>query len=134
MDIQIVRQYSVFLPNKPGTLSAFVKLFFDSGINIIGVASEIRDDSGIVRIAVEGDKKISYILTKAGFTTVETPLLSINVPDKPGQLYKLTKMLGDAGINITTVYGTAIAKKNSRMLFSVNHPEKAKELLKKFKG
>lgn len=131
MAITIVRQYSVFLPNRPGALSSFAKLFFDQNINIIGIASEIRDDSGVVRVTVDGDKRIGYILTQAGFTTVETPMISIEVPDKPGELFRLTQVLGEHGINITTVYGTAFGGNTARILVSANDTKKAQEILEK---
>ena len=133
MSVSIVRQYSVFLPNRPGALSEFTKLFMDQGINIIGIASEIRGESGVVHVSVDSDKRIGYILTQAGFTTVESPILSIELPDKVGQLYKLSKLLGEMGINITTVYGTALGGGVSRLLLSVADFERVRESLSKIK-
>lgn len=130
MSIKIVRQYTVFLPNVPGALSRFIELFANEGVNIVGIASEIRDDSGVVRVTVDTDKKISYILTSAGFTTVDTPMISLELSDKPGELLKLSKSLADHGINITTVYGTALGGKSSRILINVSNAEKAVEILK----
>ncbi|MDT8285506.1 MAG: ACT domain-containing protein [Elusimicrobiales bacterium] len=128
--IKIVKQYSVFLPNIPGALSKFVELFSKEGVNIIGIASEIRDDSGIVRITVDTDRKISYLLTNAGFTTVETQMIMIELPDKPGTLFKLTSMLADNGINITTVYGTTYTGSIGHLLLNVSDANKALELIK----
>jgi len=131
MNASVIRQYSVFLPNKPGALSGFIKLFLDQGVNVIGIASEIRDDSGVVSVDVDSDKRIGYILTQAGFTTIETPVLSVHLPNKPGELHKLSKLLGEAGINITTVYGTAIDGQSSRVLLAVNDLIKAQEIISK---
>ena len=39
---------------------------------------------------------------RAGFTTIETSVISLELPDKPGQLLRLTKVLSDNNINITT--------------------------------
>ncbi len=132
MNIKIIKQYTVFLPNIPGALNKFIELFTKKDINIIGIASEIRDDSGIVKIAIDADEKISYILTNAGFTTVETPMLSAELNDKPGELLHLTKILARHNINITTVYGTTLGTNNSsRILFNVSDTAKALALLKK---
>ena len=129
MQIKVVRQYTVFLPNVPGSLSRFVGLFVNEGINIIGIASEIRDDSGVVRVTVDTDKKISYLLTSAGFTTVETPIISLELTDKPGELLALTKTLATHNINITTVYGTALGGETARILISVSDADRALEIL-----
>ncbi len=132
MNIKIARQYTAFLPNIPGALNKFIELFTKESINIIGIASEIKDDSGIVKIAVEVDKKISYILTNAGFTTVETPMLAIDLTDKPGELLQLTKVLAEHNINITTVYGSTLGmNKPSRILLNVSDATKALDILKK---
>ena len=125
-----VRQYTVFLPNVPGALSRFIELFVKEGINIIGIASELRDDSGVVRVTVDAEKKISYVLTNAGFTTVESPMISIELTDKPGELLNMTKMLADHSINITTVYGTALGGKTGRILLNVSDADRALEILK----
>ncbi|MBI5743501.1 MAG: ACT domain-containing protein [Elusimicrobia bacterium] len=130
MSVKIVRQYTVFLPNIPGALAKFVELFANAGVNIVGIASEIRDDSGVVRVAVDADRKVSHLLTGAGFTTIETTMLSLELADKPGQLMRLTRLLGEGNINITTVYGTSDSGDNGRLLMNVSDPEKALEILK----
>ena len=130
MSVKLIRQYTVFLPNIPGALSKFVELFANEGINIIGIASEIRDDSGVVRVAVEADRKVSHILTGAGFTTIETQMISLELPDKPGQLLLLSKALSAHDINITTVYGTSVGGANGRLLLNASDPDKALEILK----
>ena len=130
MSMKAVNQYTVFLPNIPGALSKFVELFAKEGVNIIGIASEIRDDSGIVRVAVEADRKVSHMLTNAGFTTIETSMLALELPDNPGELLRLTKILGKNDINITTVYGTSSGGSRARLLLNVSDSDKAMEVLK----
>jgi len=130
MPVKLIRQYTVFLPNVPGALAKFVELFANEGINIIGLASEIRDDSGVVRIAVDGDRKVSHILTGAGFTTIETSMISLELEDKPGQLLRLTKLLSENNINITTVYGTSFGGASGRLLMNASDTDKALEVLK----
>lgn len=130
MPVKLIRQYTVFLPNVPGALAKFVELFANEGINIIGLASEIRDDSGVVRIAVDGDRKVSHILTGAGFTTIETSMISLELEDKPGQLLRLTKVLSENNINITTVYGTSFGGASGRLLMNASDTDKALEVIK----
>lgn len=131
MKVEVLKQFSVFMPNKPGALAGLAKLFAEQGINILGIASEVRDDSGMVRIAVEGSADVSAILSQAGFASVETSLLSVEVLDKPGALHRVTKALADGKINITTVYGTAVGGQTSRILIAVENTAKARSLLEK---
>ena len=120
MKVTVITQYSVFLPNRPGALADLARLFTDAGLNMVGIASEVRDDSGLVRVALEGAGDHSAVLSKAGFASVETRLLSVEVEDKPGALAGIARKLADAGINITTVYGTALGRQGSRILIAVD--------------
>lgn len=131
MKVELMRQYSVFMPNRPGALANMAKLFADKGVNIIGIASEVNDASGLVRLAIEGPEENFYILSKAGFSCVESRILSVVLEDKPGQLYKITRLLADGGVNITTVYGTALRNQISRIMIGVDNAKKALEILQR---
>ena len=132
MAVSFVTQYSVFLANKPGALSRLVQLFSEKGINLVGIASEVRDDSGVVRIAVEDGVDGADVLIAAGFPVVETPLLSVELPDRPAALFELTRAMADAQVNITTVYGTALGGKTCRILFAVSDTQKGKSVIEGF--
>lgn len=130
MKVQKIKQFSVFMPNKPGALTRLAALFSEKGVNILGIASEVRDDSGLVRIALENDDGVSSILSQAGFSSVETHILSVEVDDKPGELMRIAAALAEGKINITTVYGTSVAgAKTSRILIAAQNTDKALAVL-----
>lgn len=134
MKIEIVNQFSVFIPHKVRALSKFLKILNDNDINIVGIASDIGYEAGVIRVAVEHKPKVSHILTQEGFTSIEMPMISLALPDKKGQLYKLARFLSKNGVDITTIYGTAFGGNQSRLLFTVDNMEKAKKILKKYNG
>lgn len=130
MKVEKIKQFSVFMPNKPGALSRLAHLFAEKGMNILGIASEVRDDSGLVRIALAHDVDPSSILSKAGFSSVETSILSVELDDEPGQLLKITDALAEGKINITTVYGTSSpGAKTARILIAVQNTDRALTLI-----
>ncbi len=130
MKVEKIRQFSVFLPNKPGALSRLVKLFSEKGVNILGIASEVSAESGLVRIAMANDADASSILSKAGFSSVETHILAVELDDQPGQLLRISDALAEGKINITTVYGTSSpGSPTARILIAVQNTDKALELL-----
>lgn len=132
MAVKLIRQYTVFVPNSPGALCKFVEIFNKAGLNIIGIASEVRDDSGVVRIALDEDTHASKVITDAGFTTIETFMLSYEYPaDRPGNLFRLTQILNKHGLNITTVYGTSLIGDKGRIIFNVPDAEKAISIIEK---
>lgn len=118
------------MPNKPGALTRLAALFSEKNINILGIASEVRDDSGLVRIALENDADVSAILSSAGFSSVETHILSVEVDDKPGELLRVAAALADGKVNITTVYGTSVnGAQTSRILIAAQNIDKALAIL-----
>lgn len=132
MSVKLIRQYTVFIPNAPGSLSKFVEIFHKAGLNLVGIASEVRDDSGVVRVAIDEEGQVSKVITDAGFTTIETAMISYEFPsDRAGNLFQLTQVLNRHGLNITTVYGTSFAGEKGRILFNVSDTEKAIEIIKK---
>lgn len=128
--IKLVRQYSVFLPNTPGAMNKFLDRFAKEEINIIGIASELTDGAGIIRITVDTDRSISPVLTRDGFTTIETHVILLELQDKPGMLQRLSALLSENGINITTIYGTTYTGSVGHLLLNVTDAHRAIELLK----
>ena len=130
MRVEKLKQFSIFMPHKPGVLSRLAALFAEKNINILGIASEVRDDSGLVRIALPQDADVSSVLSQAGFSSVETSVISVEVDDQPGQLLRVTAALADGKINITTVYGTSVGgAKTARILINAQNTDKALTIL-----
>lgn len=130
MRVEKLKQFSIFMPNRPGALARLAELFAAEKINILGIASEVRDDSGLVRIALPAAADVSSVLSKAGFSSVETFILSVEVDDNPGELFRVTQALAEAKINITTVYGTAVdGARTARILVALQNADKALEVL-----
>ncbi|MFI5347165.1 MAG: ACT domain-containing protein [Elusimicrobiota bacterium] len=130
MKVEKIKQFSVFMPNKPGALSRLASLFAEKGINILGIASEVSAESGLVRIALTNDSDASAILSKAGFSSVETHILSVEVDDAPGELLRVSEALAAGKINITTVYGTSVpGAATSRLLIAVQNTDKALSII-----
>lgn len=125
MAISIVKQYSVFLINEPGTLKNFTELFVRENVDIIAMAQDVRYDAAVVRLAVQHDKGISHVLTKAGFTSVKTDALCLDMPNRVGILRDVGAVLSNHGINITTFYGTADTAGITRWIIVVNDITKA---------
>jgi len=125
MAISIVKQYSVFLINEPGALKNFTELFVRENVDIIAMAQDVRYDAAVVRLAVQHDKGISHVLTKAGFTSVKTDAICLDVPNRVGILRDVGAVMASHGINITTFYGTADTAGITRWIIVVNDITKA---------
>jgi len=128
MSVNMVKQYSVFLVNEPGSLKQFSGVFIKENVNIIAMSQEVRYDSAVIRLAVRNEDDISHALTAAGFTSVKTDAICLDVPNRIGLMHDIGSVLAENNINIATIYGTQIAD-NARWIIVVNDIPKALNLL-----
>ena len=133
MKVEVLKQYSVFSPNEPGALGKLASEFAKAGVSLVGISSEVRDDSAMIRIAVNPEGDFSGVLGQAGFASIETKLISVEVPDKPGALTAIADALAYGKVNITNVYGTALHGGTCRILFAVENTTKALKILERLR-
>ncbi len=99
-----VNQISVFLENKPGTLTAMTGLLAESGIDMRALSLAETNDFGIVRIIVDDVYRATTVLKDGGFIHQLTPVLAVLIPDEPGGLYKVLAVLREAKVNVEYMY------------------------------
>lgn len=99
-----VKQLSVFIENKTGRVSEITDVLGRNGLNIRGFSVSDTADFGIVRLIVDDPDRGQAVLQEAGFTVKPSEVLCINLPDHPGGLAGVLKVVSDAGVNIEYVY------------------------------
>lgn len=125
-----VKQISVFVENKPGQLSEFTKLLEKHSIDIRALSIADTEDFGILRIIVDDSYKAVCVLKEANYVCSVTPVLAVEIPDRPGSLVRMLDILGDNGVNLEYTYAFITRKKDSAyMIFRVTDNDKAIEVL-----
>jgi len=99
-----VSQLSVFIENKAGRVSEVTDVLGTAGVNIRGFSVSDTADYGIVRLVVDDPAAGHAALTAAGFTVKENPVVCLNLPDHPGGLASVLKIVSESGVNIEYVY------------------------------
>lgn len=99
-----VNQISVFLENKPGTLTSMTSLLAENNIDLRALSLAETNDFGIVRIIVDDVYKAATVLKDGGFVHKLTPVLAVLIPDEPGGLHKVLDVLTGAGVNVEYMY------------------------------
>ena len=133
MKVSKVIQYSVFLVNEPGSLENFSKMIADAGFDIVGISSDVRYESAVVKfvIAGENDENLPSIIAKNGYTAIRTDAICIQAKNRIGFLYQLSKLLGEHKININNIYSAAVQDTQARIFLVVDDLEKAFSLIEK---
>ena len=99
-----VNQISVFLENKPGTLTAMTGLLAENHIDMRALSLAETNDFGIVRLIVDDVYKATTVLKDGGFIHQLTPVLAVLIPDEPGGLHKVLEVLREAEVNVEYMY------------------------------
>ena len=97
-------QLSVFIANEAGRVSEVTKALGEADINIRGFSVSDTADYGILRLIVDQPAKAHEVIKDAGFTVKETGVICIDLPDHPGGLASVLKIVSEAGVNIEYVY------------------------------
>ena len=99
-----LKQISVFLENKPGTLSEMTGALAAAKIDMRALSLAETKDFGIARLIADDVYKASNALKDAGFVNSLTSVVGAMIPDEPGGLDKLLKIFHEANINLEYMY------------------------------
>jgi len=121
-----LKQLSLFLENKPGALSAPVKILARAKINILTMTIAEARQYGILRLVVRDWQAAKELLERHGSLVKVTDVLAIEVPDRPGGLARVLAVLEEARINLEYMYAFTL-KSDSKglLLFRFDDPDKA---------
>ena len=99
-----VKQLSVFIENKAGRVSEVTDTLGKAGVSIRGFSVSDTADYGIIRLVLDDPDRGREVLHDAGFAVKVSEVLCIDLPDVPGGLASVLKVVSDAGVNIEYVY------------------------------
>lgn len=126
-----IPQVSVFLENKPGRLSEPCRILAEAGINIVTLSLADTQQFGILRLLVREWMKAKSILEEAGHVVNVTEVVAIEVPDRPGGLYEVLKVIEQCAINVEYMYAFTFRKEDKAIIvFRFEDLDAAIELLK----
>lgn len=121
-----IMQLSVFLENKPGRLSHPCQALADADINIATLSVADTHQFGIMRLIVREWEKAKEALEAAGCVVNVTPVIAIEVPDRPGGLAALLEAIEQVGMNVEYMYAfTFRTEDRAIIVFRFENPDEA---------
>ncbi|HPQ43094.1 MAG TPA: ACT domain-containing protein [Syntrophales bacterium] len=99
-----VEQISVFLENKPGGLEHVTRVLTDSNINIRALSLADTSDFGILRLILNDIDTAEKALQGEGFTMRRSHVVAVEIPDRPGGMHSISKILAEHNINVEYAY------------------------------
>ena len=123
--MELVKQLSIFLQNKPGVLAEVCGALSEKKINILGISVSDTVDHAVVRLVVSDPDLAREALESGGALVVESDIAQLDLADSPGILGEVAEKLAEAGVNIEYAYGTAPFDGKARVYVRVSDSEKA---------
>jgi hypothetical protein len=101
--------------NKPGELAKLAAAVSDAGVNLAAATFTGNGDSAQLHILVKHAEPVRHALaiTHADLRPVEREVVVVEMGENPALLGDLAREIGDAGVNIDTVYVAT----NNRVVF-----------------
>ena len=122
-----LNQISVFLENKPGRLQALTDILAKMDVNMRALSLAETAEFGIARIIVDELDSAIEMLKAEEYIYAITKVLGVAIPDEPGGLNRVLKILNQTGVNIEYMYAFLSGKSadHAYMIFHVQEAEKA---------
>ncbi|MBN2516250.1 MAG: ACT domain-containing protein [Deltaproteobacteria bacterium] len=127
----IVRQISVFLDNRPGSLAEMARYLAKKDINLRALSLAETRDFGTARLIVADTAHCVRALREGGYNFMETDVLAVEVADRPGGMADVLEIIADEQINVEYVYATVgRIKESAVIILRVEDPGKAGIILR----
>ncbi len=124
-----MKQLSIFIENKRGTLLAVLNALKGAGIQIIASTISDTQDFGIYRIICDDPERAFTVLKEQGITATITDVFAIQLEDKPGEAARVLALFAEADISIAYMYSFLLSGKGI-LVFRTSDTEKTKQVIK----
>ena len=102
-----LKQISLFVENKPGTVNAALKLLADNGVNISTLSLSDSKFFGVLRLLIRDWEKARDLLEAHNFAVKITDVIGFVCPNTSGSLAIVLRHLSDNGVFIEYMYSFA---------------------------
>ncbi|MEF8799362.1 MAG: ACT domain-containing protein [Candidatus Bipolaricaulota bacterium] len=125
-----MKEFKVSLSNRPGELANLAELLGDRRINIVSVAGVSEGKkSSTVTLVTEDEANTREALRAERFQFEEEELLIVDLEDKPGELATVARKLGDAQVNIESLYLLDKKEEGVKVGLEVDNRDKAEGVI-----
>lgn len=106
----MIKQLSILIENKPGTMSEVTQALADEGVSIKAFSMNDTSDFGILRIIVDNEELGQKALADHGFGFTVTEVLAVELEDETGALNSLLDTLHEKNYNVNYIYSMVLRK------------------------
>lgn len=124
-EARLLKDLTVVMPDRPGTLAHLAEEIGKAQINIEGFSGDNVEGTAVLHLLVEDNRLVRKILEAAGLEIrEERDVLVIDTDDRPGALGGIAHRIAATGVNIDFLYGV-----RGRLVLGVDDFDKAEGAL-----
>jgi hypothetical protein len=124
------KEFTVTIEDKPGALGKCFLGLAERGVNILAFQSYVEERESLVRFVVDDPASAKAMLGSLRMIFEETDVAIVKVANRPGELGRAAKRLGEGQINIDYSYcGMEAGSTLALLVFGVDNLTKAASLL-----
>jgi len=121
--MSIRTEVNLKLPNSPGAFAGVCRLLADERVNITAMA---LDSTGQLRLVLDNHVHGAAVLREHHHQVTERDVIVTSIPNAPGSLAPLLKLVADANVNVEYAYGGgAEGAPMATLVLGVDHAAKA---------
>jgi hypothetical protein len=125
------KQLGFEMPNKVGLVAEISAALSDAKINLMSLFGIETGDMAIFMLITSDNASAKKILKKMGADPGVIDVVTIEMPNKPGEFKKVAAIIAEASIDIITVFGTAASAKSSMVVLKTSDDKKVLKLINK---
>ena len=111
-----IKQLSIFLQNRMGSLSKPLEVLSDADVNIRAMCMADTSEFGILRLVVDNPEKGKDALEESGFLVKITEIIGVEMNDTPGGLTNVLNIIKDNEIDLEYLYAFTHEKEGKAIL------------------
>ena len=126
-----VKEISFTMPNRVGLLSEVTTAVAKAKVNITALCAYAMENSAFFMLTVDSNARAKKALALLGVGIEERDVVEVEMPNKPGELQKVARKIGDVGIDIEYMYATAGKGKTPTCVFKTSDDQKMIKIIRK---
>ena len=125
-----IKQLTVFVENKQGTLVSITKTLSENNINMRALSIAETQDFGMLRLIVDDTATAEKVLADAGYLIKVNDVVGVKIGDAPGKLSGALSVLDEKKINMDYLYAfMSRTEKHAYVVLRVENNEVAESAL-----
>jgi hypothetical protein len=114
-----LREISLSLPNRPGTLAGIARTLAKERINVAAISVDSTGTKGRVRLIVSDPARALRLLSASGYKAEAREMLAVRLEDRAGSFLRVLEVLATGKVNLQSV-AILIAREGNQPLVALS--------------